>query len=384
MQIDTITYLCGISNTIYATVCLLCGLQLCFGIFSQRRQANTYLSRILGTCLLIMFVSAVCYLLPNLLPTLDFLYRIGTSIDIVVFIGYTMMGYALYTNNEPSKVKLIALASPFVLCAILNICFPDRLTILFFVAAAVLFAYYIFFGIALQRREHLLGDIYSDPDSHSLRWMWTTIGLFVGWWVVSGVFQLLSSLLPWYNIAVFSYMAVLFLFIYAKVSNYKEPVSLATQQEMEKTCNLSPVSCNLSPVSSNLSPVSSNLSPVSCNLSPVSSNLSPARLCELMEEEQLYLNPDLTVEDVVKCLGTNTRYFSAMLHHDMHLSFAQFVNNYRVERAKELLRTTDDKVEYIGSICGFNSPQVFRRTFSAITGKTPAEWRKELSFTLKS
>jgi len=241
MQIDLITYICSLSNAIYAAVCLLCGLQLCFGIFSQGRQVNTYLSRILGSCLMVMFVSGVCYLLSDLLPESDLLYRIGASMDIFVFIGYAMMGYALYTNNEPAKSKLIALASPFALCAILNICFPDWLTILFFVAAAILFAYYIYFGVALQRREHLLKDIYSDPEAHSLRWIWTTIGLFVGWWIVSGLFQLVPSLLPWYNTAIFTYMSVLFLFIFAKVNNYKQPVSLATQQEMEETSHPSPL-----------------------------------------------------------------------------------------------------------------------------------------------
>jgi len=355
MQIDIITYLSGISNAIYACTCLICGLQLCFDIFSQHQHANTYLSRILGSCLIVMFVSAVCYLLSDILPDADYLYRIGTSIDIVVFIGYTMMGYALYTNNEPSKSKLTALASPFEVCAILNICFPNWLTLLFFVAAAILFAYYIYFGVALQRREHLLKDIYSDPDAHSLRWIWTTIGLFVGWWIVSGL-QILPSLLPWYNAAIFAYMTVLFLFIFAKVSNYKEPVSLATQQEMETTCNLQPATCNLQ---------------------PATYHLQPARLRDLMEQEQLYLNPDLTVEDVVKRLGTNTKYFSDMLHKEMNTSFSQLVNEYRVERAKQILEHTDTKVEFIGERCGFNSRQSFHRVFVKTAGKTPAEWREK-------
>lgn len=353
MPFDTITYFSGISNAIYAIICLLCGLQLCFGIFSQRRQANTYLSRIFGSCLLVLFVSGVCYLLSRLSPDWSFLYRIGASIDMVIFIGYTMMGYALHTNNEPTRATLIILASPFVLCAILNICFPNWLTPLFFVAAAILFAYYIYFGVALQRREHLLGDIYSDPEAHSLRWIWTTIVLFIGWWVVSGLFQLLPSLQPWYNIATFVYMSVLFLFIFAKISNYKRPVSLAIQQEMEHA------------------DAGNNDGP-----SP-DDNYTINRLRKLMQEEKLYLNSDLTIENVATRLETTPQYLSAILHKDVRTSFAQFVNGYRVERAKELLRTTSNKVEYIGLVCGFNSPQVFRRTFAAITGVSPTDFRNQ-------
>jgi len=364
MQIDMITYLCGISNAIYAVVCLLCGLQLCFGIFSQGRQVNTYLSHILGSCLIVMFVSGVCYLLADMLPQSGYLYRIGASIDIFIFIGYAMMGYALYTNNEPSRGKLIALASPFALGAILNICFPDWLTILFFVAAGILFAYYIYFGVALQRRESLLGDIYSDPESHSLRWIWTTIGLFVGWWIVSGLFLIVPSLQPWYNAAVFAYMTVLFLFVFAKVSNYKEPVSLATQQEMENVNENENVNVNVNENENG-------------NANGNVNNLQPARLRELMEREQMYLNPDLTVEDVVKRLGTNTKYFSQMLHNEMNTSFSQLVNEYRVEQAKDLLKHTDIKVEFIGERCGFNSRQSFHRVFVKTTGQTPAEWREK-------
>jgi len=348
MQNDIISYLSGISNAIYATICLLCGLQLCLGIFSQGRHANTVLSRILGTCMLVMFFSAVCYLLSEVLE-LDFFYRIGTSIDIFLFTGYAMMGYALYTNNEPSKARFIVLASPFVLCAILNMCFPACLEIPFFAAAAVLFTYFIYFGIALQRRERVLDDLYADPESHSLRWIWTAIGLCVGWWIVSGLFQLFEGLKPWYLCASFTYMTVLFLFLFAKVSNYKQPVSLKTQQEIENDNERKAPNDN--------------------------GNIN--RLKELMEAEQLYLDPDLTVEKVAKRMGTNAKSLSALLHHNMQTSFSQMVNEYRVEKAKYLLEHTDTKVEFIGEGCGFNSRQSFHRVFAKITGKTPAEWREK-------
>jgi len=367
MPIDPVIYLSGISNAIYAVVCLLSGLQLCFGIFSQRRLANTYLSRIMGSCMLVMSVSAVCYLLSDILPDAGYLYRIGTSIDIFIFIGYTMMGCALYTNNEPSRGKLIAMASPIAVCAILNICFPDWLTVLFFVAAAILFAYYIYFGIALQRRESLLKDIYSDPEAHSLRWIWTTIGLFVGWWIISGLFQLVPSLLPWYNAAVFAYMTVLFLFIFAKVSNYKEPVSLETLQEIENDNDNHNHNDNHN----------DNHNRFTDSPTPrLTGDHNVARLKELMEQEQLYLNPDLTVEDVVKRLGTNTKYFSTLLRDEMHTTFSQYVNEYRIQRAKDLLKHTNTKVEFIGEKCGFNSRQSFHRVFVKTTGLTPAEWRE--------
>jgi len=157
---DIFSYLNGGSALVYFAACLLCGLQLCFDIFSQRRHANTMLSKIVGSSLLIMSCSAVCYILSDLLTGQPVLYRIGTSLDIFVFIGYATSGYVLYTNNEPSRGKLIALASPFVLLAILNLCVPSWYNQLFFLGAAIMFVYFICFGVSLLRRERLLGDLF--------------------------------------------------------------------------------------------------------------------------------------------------------------------------------------------------------------------------------
>ncbi len=143
------------------------------------------------------------------------------------------------------------------------------------------------------------------------------------------------------------------MFVFAKVNNSKQPVSLATQQEFE------------------------NLGENQNENADQCEGHNVARLIDLMEREQLYLNPDLTVEEVVKRLGTNTKYFSAMLHDELHTTFAQMVNSYRVEKAKDILKHTDTKVEFVGERCGFNSRQSFHRVFVKTTGKTPAEWREQ-------
>lgn len=56
-------------------------------------------------------------------------------------------------------------------------------------------------------------------------------------------------------------------------------------------------------------------------------------------------------------------------------SFAQFVNNYRIDYAKQLLRTRPDiKLTEVYLKSGFANETSFFRTFKAITGQTPKEW----------
>ena len=53
-------------------------------------------------------------------------------------------------------------------------------------------------------------------------------------------------------------------------------------------------------------------------------------------------------------------------------SFTQFVNNYRVEYAKQLLhRHPDMKLSEIWTASGFSSESSFFRAFKTVTGTTP-------------
>ena len=99
------------------------------------------------------------------------------------------------------------------------------------------------------------------------------------------------------------------------------------------------------------------------------------RVSELFEQKKLYLNSDLKVFDVAAELSTNTRYVSECIKMVKGYSFPQFINSYRVDHAKQMLR--DNPTMKTATVCsesGFANEASFFRTFKAYTGMTPREW----------
>jgi AraC-like DNA-binding protein len=99
------------------------------------------------------------------------------------------------------------------------------------------------------------------------------------------------------------------------------------------------------------------------------------RICQLMEEERLYLNSGLKMSDVATMVGCNRNTLSACINNLHHCSFSQFVNTYRVEHAKQLLRKPDTRATEVWMETGFANETTFFRTFKAIVGMTPSEWK---------
>ena len=99
---------------------------------------------------------------------------------------------------------------------------------------------------------------------------------------------------------------------------------------------------------------------------------------QLMEQEQLYLDSDLKLADLATRLHTNRNAVSACINSQRGYSFSQFISNYRVEHAKQLLRQHPDmKMTEVWMQSGFTTESSFFRAFKAATGLTPTEWKAE-------
>ena len=105
-----------------------------------------------------------------------------------------------------------------------------------------------------------------------------------------------------------------------------------------------------------------------------------SRICQIMEEQRLYLNPNLKVSDIATALGTNRNSISSCINSQRDCTFPQFVNTYRVAHAQELLRNQPDlKIADVCLASGFSSEASFYRIFKTVSGTTPTDWRVQTS-----
>ncbi|MBQ8463640.1 MAG: helix-turn-helix domain-containing protein [Prevotella sp.] len=106
------------------------------------------------------------------------------------------------------------------------------------------------------------------------------------------------------------------------------------------------------------------------------------RICQVMEQERLFLKSGLKVSDVAAALGTNSRYVTACINSLHGCSFSQFVNGYRIGYAQQLMRShPDKKMTEVWISSGFANETSFFRTFKAVVGTTPKEWMQRLDET---
>ena len=100
------------------------------------------------------------------------------------------------------------------------------------------------------------------------------------------------------------------------------------------------------------------------------------RICQVMDEKQLYLNPNLKVDDIALALNTNRRAIADCINNHRG-TFRQFINTYRLAFAQKLLRSNPDiTITEVWMSAGFSSESSFFRIFKAATGVTPRDWKQ--------
>lgn len=102
-------------------------------------------------------------------------------------------------------------------------------------------------------------------------------------------------------------------------------------------------------------------------------------LLELMEQKEIYRKQDLRITDLAAMLNTNRTYLSRLINSELSTSFADFVNRYRVEYAKTLLKNSrfaNYGLLFVSEQAGFASLNSFLRAFKKEEGVTPAKFRQ--------
>ena len=105
-----------------------------------------------------------------------------------------------------------------------------------------------------------------------------------------------------------------------------------------------------------------------------------AEMLRIIEQQKLYLNPELNQKLLITLLGTNRKYLYQAISQNAEENFKQMINRYRVDEAKRLIEErvdvgTDTSLEDIHALAGFNSVTSYYRAFKFFTGLTPRDYQ---------
>ena len=103
---------------------------------------------------------------------------------------------------------------------------------------------------------------------------------------------------------------------------------------------------------------------------------------KLIEEEKLFLDPNLNASRASQKLDLSEKYFTQVFSKHSEESFATYIKRLRVSEAKKILINKDYESYTIVAIAlesGFNSKSAFYRVFKEVTGVTPSQYKNENS-----
>jgi len=90
-----------------------------------------------------------------------------------------------------------------------------------------------------------------------------------------------------------------------------------------------------------------------------------------------FYKQDLSLVVIAEECGISTGYLCMIFKKELGITARQFIEEYRIEVAKERLIHTNERVQDISINCGFAQHGYFSRVFKQKTGMTPAEYREK-------
>ncbi len=104
-------------------------------------------------------------------------------------------------------------------------------------------------------------------------------------------------------------------------------------------------------------------------------DLIKERLQSLMDNSDVWQNPDLSAGELCNLVGTNTSYLQKAIKEMGWQSYSDMINRKRIEYVcRELSAGRGENIQDVFYRAGYRSRVTAWRNFTAITGLSPAEW----------
>lgn len=105
-----------------------------------------------------------------------------------------------------------------------------------------------------------------------------------------------------------------------------------------------------------------------------------APLLQQIEQEQIYLNRELSLPLLAEKLEMRSDVLSRLINEKFEKNFNDFINSYRIQTAQRLLSDPEQanaKIAGVAIDCGFKSISAFNTAFKKSVGTTPSQYRDQ-------
>ncbi|MDN5202267.1 helix-turn-helix domain-containing protein [Fulvivirgaceae bacterium BMA10] len=280
---------------------------------------------------------------------------IFTGLGTIMLIGPLYLLYARSLQQKSFKVKPKHLWHflPALIAIILGLLSEEHWTrtfpvIFFIIMFVVYYTHYLFY---FMFSHHELEDYRNQKgwDKDVYNWLKLLFFAFMSLWVVY-VLNLLDEQIPYvigpilYSIIVYSitFVAIRKGYI-SNLNKVKYSTTHASKKEVDDLFN---------------------------------------KVVTIIDSEELFKSTDISLKTLSKKLMVTPQKLSMTINVKSDSNFNDFINHYRIRRAKQLMKAADHAHLTIASIaydCGFNSLTSFNTAFKKLSGLTPSEYRRSLN-----
>lgn len=244
---------------------------------------------------------------------------------------------------------------------------------------AQMIVYFFLAGKALTSYQHSIQHLFSETSRISLSWVrWLINGYFILLLFMVGLYLLILQHPEQFGLIILINTAQVTPYMYAVTfKGVTQPTLWQIRQGADKE-KMEEEMHNVEEIDRLIYPEEPKSQKGTIN--PQKKDDIVVKTIALMEEEKLYLQSELTLQDLADKLKVPSYLVTQAINEGLKKNFYDLVNGYRVEEAKRLLLapgSRNSKILTVGLDAGFNSKTTFNTVFKKFTGLTPSEFKEQ-------
>ena len=292
-------------------------------------------------------------------------YLVVVTLDCVsLFTTFAGMLLAMLQDRRRPVWPALVCMIPFVALVGAQMVYPSELMVQiggsYLILLGLLFTVHMV--VAIRQYGRWLNDNYADLENKKV-WLCQTVAL--GCMLMFVLYVLATDMvLIWVIHVIELVLVALLLWRVETLPELKEIV--------------------LTPTDSSSEPENSNLSPFTSHGSPQTANFDLAQIEQLLKEhcvdKQLYLQHDLSLQQLAQAVGTNRYYLSQYFSRNSNTYNTYIINlrvNHFISRYEEAVAAGQTVVaQELAHESGFGSYRTFSRAFTERMGQSVTDWMR--------